>query len=381
MNAKYIAIIALVLMISAGFFFAFANQKKETAPTIKVDGFTQKANVWEKIQVKAIATDETEITKITSKTLFETLEQNCGKKECEVIFTHTFTAPGTHQIELTAQNNTGKTTTQKLLVQVFQNQKTCIDQTETGKCSKNKPKFCLEKNLVDKCSQCGCTAGTQCENEHCAPISLQLEIISAEPLPAGIVRPQTEVSIKATLKNTENELAAKGAAYKLRAKLSGPTILEFEQTISLEKDLQQNETATALIKASKLPEGVYSLELSIEANNEIFSSIILQNFAESSTETTPPQAPSGLASQLIADGAKLSWNKNTESDLAGYKIYKSKTAEPTHITYSLLQTTDQNATEITITRLEQGSHYFVMKAFDFLGNESKYSQNIKVEKG
>jgi hypothetical protein len=38
---------------------------------------------------------------------------------------------------------------------------TCSDGTSYGQCSSNKPKYCNNGNLIDKCSQCGCSSG-QC---------------------------------------------------------------------------------------------------------------------------------------------------------------------------------------------------------------------------
>ncbi len=38
----------------------------------------------------------------------------------------------------------------------------CADNTEEGKCSTNKPKYCSNGNLIDKCSVCDCPSGKHC---------------------------------------------------------------------------------------------------------------------------------------------------------------------------------------------------------------------------
>ena len=39
-------------------------------------------------------------------------------------------------------------------------------------------------------------------------------------------------------------------------------------------------------------------------------------------DTSPPRRPMGLASVESDSGAFLTWNTNTEADLAGYRLYK-----------------------------------------------------------
>jgi len=47
---------------------------------------------------------------------------------------------------------------------------TCSDGTSYSQCSSNKPKYCNNGNLIDKCSVCGCPSGQTCQsNESCIP--------------------------------------------------------------------------------------------------------------------------------------------------------------------------------------------------------------------
>ncbi|HWV45562.1 MAG TPA: fibronectin type III domain-containing protein [Nitrospira sp.] len=70
----------------------------------------------------------------------------------------------------------------------------------------------------------------------------------------------------------------------------------------------------------------------------------------------------------------LTWNANTESDLAGYRVYRATSSG----TYGAPITTIQgNTTSYIATGLQFGTTYFfVVTAFDIAGNESAYSNEV-----
>jgi hypothetical protein len=76
------------------------------------------------------------------------------------------------------------------------------------------------------------------------------------------------------------------------------------------------------------------------------------------------------ATALAAD-VTLSWNANTEPDLAGYKIYYG--ASSGSYTASI---TIGTQTTYTITGLASGTYYFVVTAFNSAGLESGYSNEV-----
>lgn len=78
--------------------------------------------------------------------------------------------------------------------------------------------------------------------------------------------------------------------------------------------------------------------------------------------------------------AVLSWNTNTESDLAGYKIYYGATPRTGNCPPGgYPQKVDVgNKTSYTIDKLEKGkTYYFSITSYDKFGNESCFSSEVK----
>ncbi len=69
----------------------------------------------------------------------------------------------------------------------------------------------------------------------------------------------------------------------------------------------------------------------------------------------------------------LKWDANTESDLAGYKLYHGKATR----TYVDPPCDTELDTIFTITDLDEGvTYYFALTAYDTSGNESNYSEEV-----
>jgi fibronectin type 3 domain-containing protein len=75
-----------------------------------------------------------------------------------------------------------------------------------------------------------------------------------------------------------------------------------------------------------------------------------------------------------SSSATLTWNANTESDLAGYKVYRA-TASGAY--GAPIATVLRNVTTYQAIGLQFGTTYFfVVTAFDVAGNESAYSNEV-----
>ena len=82
----------------------------------------------------------------------------------------------------------------------------------------------------------------------------------------------------------------------------------------------------------------------------------------------PPAAPRGLRSVTGDNEARLSWLANTESDVAGYRVYMSPCASGPSCPYDRVGTTAGTA---FIVPLANGvTRFFAVAAYDRAGNES-----------
>ena len=95
-----------------------------------------------------------------------------------------------------------------------------------------------------------------------------------------------------------------------------------------------------------------------------------------SGDTTPPAAPVSVSASAGQNQATIQWAANTETDLAGYRVYRSTTSGTgyTEVTTSLV-----TAPGFTNTGLTGGTtYYYVVRAFDLAGNGSANSAQVSV---
>ncbi|MFZ4856277.1 MAG: Ig-like domain-containing protein [Desulfuromonadaceae bacterium] len=85
----------------------------------------------------------------------------------------------------------------------------------------------------------------------------------------------------------------------------------------------------------------------------------------------------GMASTSIASSVNLQWDANTETDLAGYKVYYAPESSPLEGTTPLVV---NNMTSTTISGLDPDISYkFAVTAFNTSGLESTFSNIVEVE--
>ena len=119
-----------------------------------------------------------------------------------------------------------------------------------------------------------------------------------------------------------------------------------------------NGTVSATVSTSGLVAGTYSGSITV-------------NVAGGGTKDVPVTL---VLSPATSGTVTLNWLANTESDLAGYKIYRGTVSGSYGSPIAVLSNT---ATTHTVSALQSGTTYFfVITAYDAVGNESGYSNEV-----
>lgn len=110
----------------------------------------------------------------------------------------------------------------------------------------------------------------------------------------------------------------------------------------------------------------------------VLAALVLAGCDDTTTaprDVTPPAAPRGLFS-VTGDGqVTLNWLGNTESDLAGYRLYVAPCASGTACPYDRVGTT--STTQFVVTGLTNGvTRYYAVSAVDRAGNESPLTPEV-----
>ncbi len=98
-----------------------------------------------------------------------------------------------------------------------------------------------------------------------------------------------------------------------------------------------------------------------------------QTFEIQAVDRTPPRTPEGLSIVVSESGAFVTWDPNTERDLAGYRVFRSETMEGS---YSVI-TTQLQTTNGVFDPAHSSGIYYAVSAVDESGNESPRSMPVR----
>ncbi|MFO0773272.1 MAG: fibronectin type III domain-containing protein [Nitrospiraceae bacterium] len=122
---------------------------------------------------------------------------------------------------------------------------------------------------------------------------------------------------------------------------------------------QSGNTVVASVDKTGLTAGTYNALITVSASGAI---------------NTPQTIPVSLTLTQVTQSVSLSWNSNSESDLAGYKIYRATKSGGYGAPIATVQ---GRGTTYTVPGLTAGAtYYFVITAYDNQGNESGWSNEV-----
>lgn len=91
-------------------------------------------------------------------------------------------------------------------------------------------------------------------------------------------------------------------------------------------------------------------------------------------DTTAPQTPTGLVAVAGDDEVIITWNANSETDLAGYNVYRSETSGSGYT--RLIQTSSSNDGLRDLSVTNDTQYFYKISAEDMTGNESNFSIEV-----
>lgn len=183
--------------------------------------------------------------------------------------------------------------------------------------------------------------------------------------PMGLTASPGDTKIQLTWSpNSEDDLAG----YKLYVSEDGAVTWRSGVSTGYETTYQ----ATGLTNRKAYTFAVTALDY---AGNESAKSAFV-TAAPISADQTAPAAPVGLNGSAVDGSSSLIWNANSESDLAGYKIYSSTDNGATWH----MKGDAKKLTVYTVAGLTDGTAYnFAVSAYDSNGNESAKSAAINLK--
>ncbi|MEM3647309.1 MAG: putative Ig domain-containing protein, partial [Thermofilum sp.] len=127
-------------------------------------------------------------------------------------------------------------------------------------------------------------------------------------------------------------------------------------------DNSGNYSAQFQLSPNLDPVGTYRVIAAYHPGAEEVSSFVF--------ELTPPSSPSGLSAQAGKNSVSLTWNGVSDSDLAGYNVYRSSISGSG---YQKIGSSASTSYVDTTASASGNPYYYVVTAYDDVGNESGYS--------
>lgn len=173
-----------------------------------------------------------------------------------------------------------------------------------------------------------------------------------------------------------SQLRAEGVLEGVKLTWSAPGSKHFRifRRAPEEKDSSQIGESDAPAYIDKTPAYGHTYVYSVQAVNGTAESDATAAQAFESKDIFPPAVPSGLTISPGVNTVELAWDRNTEPDFKGYRVYRSAGDAPFERIADMIE-----GPSFSDKNVEAGKHYrYTVSAVDQLGNESQPSAPVEI---
>jgi hypothetical protein len=187
---------------------------------------------------------------------------------------------------------------------------------------------------------------------------VSLSVLAPLAKPAGVEAVATAAGVR---------VSWQGPAGQYRVFRRGEQDKEF----ALMATVEANEWVDTAAEYNKKYE--YTVQALKKTGNGDVESDLSENIALTPIDTFPPAVPSGLNAIVGTAGIELVWDRDTEPDLAGYRLYRALEDGKLEKIADIA-----DAPSYSDRKLETGKRYrYAVSAVDKLGNESQLSEPVE----
>ncbi|MCR4334943.1 MAG: hypothetical protein NUV57_00200 [archaeon] len=352
----------IIVLIALALFLLIPTTSSEEKVSIDLDVGSGNFFSGEDLKVKINAFGNPD--KIVVQLGSEKKEFPCDKI-CEIAISFN-PKPGVYNLKAIASKQ-GIFVEKEVRIVVSEQKRSCVNNVSFGACSDEKPLYCDNGLLKERCSVCGCNESYFCSSEKCSLRAPKL-YFSKMNFPSRV---ELGKEFLVSLYFTSEAHVPEGANYLVIIGLGKNSI---EKNFST-KEFNAGESIKFELMANIQEAGFFDLNLTVFSLNENVKEIYTyfqKDALQSVLDIAPPAIP--MFSELFVEGddVVLSWT-NVEN-ASEYLVYKSADANPAFISYKFLKSFSAEENTGVIQALEKGTHFFVITASDEFGNESGYSE-------
>jgi hypothetical protein len=167
-----------------------------------------------------------------------------------------------------------------------------------------------------------------------------------------------------------SQLKAEGVPDGVKITWSAPEENHF-RIYRLEQKIAESDAPEYLDKTTEYGK---TYQYSVQGVNGTAESAMSEAVSITTKDVFPPAVPAGLTASPGIDSVELAWDRNTETDFKGYRVYRSVDNGPFERIGDMVE-----GPSFSDKKIEAGKHYrYAVSAVDQVGNESKQSELVEI---